>query len=162
MVPDLLINSLITGVIDAYTALRLSILSPLKAVQCSLMLCSSFSLSLSPSLHSSCPKLWCQAFFSLPRSGLSRCISDTIKYYATGIESSRSFEHQHINLSASLQRGAAPNTPPSLCVWNALGYLFIYFPLKRQDASSLNKLQMELNLEPFRGWTEGRLSKGEL
>lgn len=101
-------------------------------------------------------------FFPLPRSGLSRCISDTIKYYATGIESSRSFEHQHINLSASLQRGAAPNTPPSLCVWNAFGYLFIYFPLKRQDASSLNKLQMELNLEPFRGWTEGRLSKGEL
>lgn len=67
--------------------------------------CLSLSLPLSHSLFIlPCPKLRCQALsFFFPWSewsSLSCCIPDTIKYYATKIESLCSFKHQHVNLSA--------------------------------------------------------------
>lgn len=68
MVPDLQINSLISGLIDGYTSLWLFILSSLKAAQCSFMFCSSFPVPLflsflfPLSLHSSLSKTLVSGF----------------------------------------------------------------------------------------------------
>lgn len=172
MVPDLLINSLISRLIYAYTALRLSILSSLKAVQCSLMLCSSFCVSLSLplfplSLHSSLSKTLVSGLFFFPWrewSSLSRCIPDTIKYYTTGI-GKLSLLQAPTRKSLCLAAGSCLNIQGhrSVCKMPLLFFsLFVFFFLKRDDALSLNRLQMELNLEPFKGWIEGGLSEGDL
>lgn len=161
MVPDLLINSLISGLIDAYTALRLSILSSLKAVQSSLMLCSSFPVSLSLSLILPCPKLWCQAFFLFSLKGMEQPISlypwhNKILHYR---DRKLSLLQAPTRKSFCLAAGSSLNIHGhrSVCKMPSL-----FFFLKREDASLLNRLQMELNLEPFKGWMEGRLSKGDL
>lgn len=139
MPPDFLIDSLIGRLIDACTA-SLAFYSELpesRAVFTRAPLI--FPIA---SLHSSFSSRTLASgffFFSSSREWRTpcHCIPDTINHYAAGIESSCSFTRQHVNLFLQLLR--------------VKGHCFFFFSTGQEDASFLNRFQMELNLEPFKG-----------
>lgn len=169
MVPDSLINSLISSLIDAYTALRLSILSSLKAMLTHALFIFFFSPLFLSFFILPCLKLWCQAFFFLFfffLGGNGAAISlypwhnKILRYRDRKLSLLQAPTRKSLRLAAGSHLNIHGHR--SVCKMPLLFFSFSFFLLKREDASLLNRLQMELNLEPVKGWMEGRLSKGRL
>lgn len=165
MLPDLLINSLISGLNDGYTSFWLSILSSVKPAQYSFMFSSSFPVPLLPF-----PTL--ASFFPVQNSGVRLFLF----YFLKGMERPISLYPWHNKILRYRDRKLLlPQAPTrkSLCITassclNIHGHGSVYkslkpsFLLQQEDVLLQNRLQKELNLEPFKGWMEGRLSEKDL